>query len=65
MLSYKKRETLKNRLRNLYAYRKKRDLEGMYPGKPELVAEIIRKKHATGAAMPDPECPNDPEDAKG
>ena len=61
-MAYKRRESLENRMRNLYGHRKKRGLESMYPGKPELVASIIARKTATGGALPDPEAPNDPEE---
>ena len=43
-VAYRRRIRTRERARNLYGYRKERDLNLMYPGKPALVAEIMAKK---------------------
>ena len=61
-LAYRRRMKIAQRNRNLYGYRKERDLHVMYPKKPDTVKGIIARKTAAGLAVPDPEVPDDKED---
>jgi hypothetical protein len=61
-LAYTRRVGHEQRARNLFGYRKKRDLALMYPNKPELVEKIIAKKKKEKLFCKDPEVEDDEEE---
>lgn len=59
---FTRRATHKERLRHRWAFRKKRDIDAMYPEKMQLVKDIIKSKEQNGLWEADPEAKDDPEE---